>query len=161
MRKNKYGKIKRYLWVWNIDFLLQVCKTFLINNFGEAIFKTIRIYSIQLNLRWIPPDVFFLEFFLRFYPFFVSTISQSFSIWYLIISQKLYKTWYIIPFFYRRTDTAQKMKFSIKNLFSKCDRGRVAWWLATCARKPKVPGSSPAASYAQRWAARSNRPANV
>ena len=30
------------------------------------------------------------------------------------------------------------------------DGGRVAWWLATCARKPKVPGSSPAASYAQR-----------
>ena len=28
--------------------------------------------------------------------------------------------------------------------------GRVAWWLATCAWKPKVPGSSPAASYAQR-----------
>ena len=28
--------------------------------------------------------------------------------------------------------------------------GRVAWWLATCARKPKVPGSSPATSYVQR-----------
>ena len=28
--------------------------------------------------------------------------------------------------------------------------GRVAWWLATCAWKPRVPGSSPAASYAQR-----------
>ena len=28
--------------------------------------------------------------------------------------------------------------------------GRVAWWLATCARKPKLPGSSPAASYVQR-----------
>ena len=28
--------------------------------------------------------------------------------------------------------------------------GRVAWWLATCARKPKVPGSSLAASYVQR-----------
>ena len=28
--------------------------------------------------------------------------------------------------------------------------GRVAWWLATCARKPKDPGSYPAASYAQR-----------
>ena len=28
--------------------------------------------------------------------------------------------------------------------------GRVAWWLATCARKPKVHGSSPAASYVQR-----------
>ena len=27
---------------------------------------------------------------------------------------------------------------------------RVAWWLATCARKAKVPGSSPAASYVQR-----------
>ena len=27
---------------------------------------------------------------------------------------------------------------------------RVAWWLATCARKPKVPGSIPAASYVQR-----------
>ena len=26
----------------------------------------------------------------------------------------------------------------------------VAWWLATCARKTKVPGSSPAASYVQR-----------
>ena len=30
------------------------------------------------------------------------------------------------------------------------DIGRVAQWLATCARKPKVPGSSPAASYVQR-----------
>ena len=28
--------------------------------------------------------------------------------------------------------------------------GRVAWRLATCARKPKVPGSSPAASCVQR-----------
>ena len=27
--------------------------------------------------------------------------------------------------------------------------GRVALWLATCARKPKVPGSIPAASYVQ------------
>ena len=27
---------------------------------------------------------------------------------------------------------------------------RVAWWLATCSRKPKVAGSSPAASYVQR-----------
>ena len=27
---------------------------------------------------------------------------------------------------------------------------RVAWWLATCARNPKVPGSSPTASYVQR-----------
>ena len=27
---------------------------------------------------------------------------------------------------------------------------RVAQWLATCAQKPKVPGSSPAASYVQR-----------
>ena len=32
----------------------------------------------------------------------------------------------------------------------KVNQGRVAWWLATCARKPKVPGSSPAASYVQR-----------
>ena len=31
-----------------------------------------------------------------------------------------------------------------------CTYGRVAWWLETCARKPKVPGSSPAASYVQR-----------
>ena len=29
-------------------------------------------------------------------------------------------------------------------------KGRVAWWLATCAWKPKVPGSSLAASYVQR-----------
>ena len=28
--------------------------------------------------------------------------------------------------------------------------GRVAWWLATCAQKPKADGSSPAVSYAQR-----------
>ena len=39
--------------------------------------------------------------------------------------------------------------------------GRVAWWLATCTRKLKVPGLSPAASYVQRWALCSNRPANV
>ena len=37
----------------------------------------------------------------------------------------------------------------------------VAWWLATCARKPKVPGSNPAAGYVQRWALCSNHPANV
>ena len=29
-------------------------------------------------------------------------------------------------------------------------QGRVVWCLATCARKPKVPGLSPAASYVQR-----------
>ena len=34
-------------------------------------------------------------------------------------------------------------------------------WLATCARKLKVPGSSPAASYVQRWALCSNLPANI
>ena len=34
-------------------------------------------------------------------------------------------------------------------------------WLATCARKLKVPGSSPAASYVQRCALCSNRPTNV
>ena len=33
--------------------------------------------------------------------------------------------------------------------------------LTACNRKPKVPGSSPAASYVQRWALCSNRPANV
>ena len=38
----------------------------------------------------------------------------------------------------------------LANLNLKCFKGRVAWWLATCARKPKVPGSSPAASYVQR-----------
>ena len=38
---------------------------------------------------------------------------------------------------------------------------KVAWWLATCARKPKVPGSSAAAIYVQRWALCSNRLANV
>ena len=35
-------------------------------------------------------------------------------------------------------------------LYPRICQGRVAWWLATCARKPKVPGSSPAASYVQR-----------
>ena len=39
--------------------------------------------------------------------------------------------------------------------------GRVASWLATCTRKPKVSGSSPAANYVQRWALCSHRPANV
>ena len=40
-------------------------------------------------------------------------------------------------------------------------QGRVAWWLAACAWKPKVPGSSPAASYVQRYALCSNRLANA
>ena len=34
-------------------------------------------------------------------------------------------------------------------------------WLVTCARKTEVPNSSPAATYVQRWAVCSNRPANV
>ena len=29
---------------------------------------------------------------------------------------------------------------------------RVAWWSAICARKPEAPGTSPAATYSQRWA---------
>ena len=33
--------------------------------------------------------------------------------------------------------------------------------LAACAQKPTVPGSGPAASYAQSWALCSNRPTNV
>ena len=37
----------------------------------------------------------------------------------------------------------------------------VTQWLSTCARKPKVPGSSPTADYVQSWALCSNRPANV
>ena len=41
-------------------------------------------------------------------------------------------------------DKQGKMKSNFENL------GRVAWRLATCARKPKVPGSNPAASYVQR-----------
>ena len=40
-------------------------------------------------------------------------------------------------------------------------RGHVACWLATCIRKPKVPDSSPAGTYVQRWALCSNRPANI
>ena len=39
--------------------------------------------------------------------------------------------------------------------------GRIAWWLEIYARKPKVLGSSLAATYVQRWAPHTNRPANV
>ena len=39
--------------------------------------------------------------------------------------------------------------------------GDVAQWLVTCARKLAVTDSRPAASYVQRWALRSNHPANV
>ena len=38
---------------------------------------------------------------------------------------------------------------------------REAEWLATCDRKATVPDSSPAASYAQRWALCSNNLANI
>ena len=40
--------------------------------------------------------------------------------------------------------------FVVGNHETKSREGRITWWLATCARKPKVPGSSPAASYMQR-----------
>ena len=39
--------------------------------------------------------------------------------------------------------------------------GRVAYWLATCAPKPKVPSLSRGASYVHRRALCSNHPANV
>ena len=62
---------------------------------------------------------------------------------------------------YYDTDELQTMKIPNKDkslaLFyidacslNKNFNERVAWWLATCARKAKVPGSSPAASYVQR-----------
>ena len=38
---------------------------------------------------------------------------------------------------------------------------QVTYWLATFAQKPKLLGSSPAASYVQRWTLCSNCPANV
>ena len=45
------------------------------------------------------------------------------------------------------------------------DNFQIQKWIsqtvATCAGKPKVPSSSPAASYVQRWALCSNRPAVV
>ena len=44
---------------------------------------------------------------------------------------------------------------------SRHNQGRVAKWLATCARKPKGPGLSRAASYVQKSALCSNCPANV
>ena len=37
----------------------------------------------------------------------------------------------------------------------------VAYWLATCAQKPKVPSLSLAATYVQKWTICSNHPANV
>ena len=43
----------------------------------------------------------------------------------------------------------------------KTDNMYHAQYHATCARKPKVPGSNPAASYVQKWASCSNHPANV
>ena len=39
--------------------------------------------------------------------------------------------------------------------------GRLAQWLATCARKLKIPGTSPADSYVRRWLLLINRQANV
>ena len=38
---------------------------------------------------------------------------------------------------------------------------RVAYWLASRARKAKIPGMSPASSYVQRWGVCGNRPANI
>ena len=45
-----------------------------------------------------------------------------------------------------------KLKVKVRSKSKKLqylEAGPVAKWLATCARKPKVPGSDPAASYAQ------------
>ena len=39
-------------------------------------------------------------------------------------------------------------------------QGHVGSWLATCARKPKVPGSNRATSHVERWALCSNRLGN-
>ena len=49
----------------------------------------------------------------------------------------------------------------VKNLRLKNVNKIIVGQIATCARNPKVPGSSPAASYVQRWALCSNRLANV
>ena len=48
-----------------------------------------------------------------------------------------------------------KLKFSDQSIGAfklrlRAINWRVAQWLATCTRKPKAPGSSPAASYVQR-----------
>ena len=50
--------------------------------------------------------------------------------------------------------------YSKKKVFQ-VNEWRVAKWLASCAWKLKVPGSSLPASYVQMWTLCSNRPANV
>ena len=77
-------------------------------------------------------------------------------------------SWFVIPvavihsmngcfFYYKRAVVATQF-FKFTELLR--TRG-VAWWLATCTLKPKVPGSNLAASYVQRWAVCSNFLANV
>ena len=46
-------------------------------------------------------------------------------------------------------------------IFIKYFQGHIAQWLATGTQKPKVPGSSLAATYVQRWAPCSICQANV
>ena len=55
---------------------------------------------------------------------------------------------------------SKKRFHSAKSAFIQ-QKGRVASWLVTCTRKPKVPGSDLVATYVQRWALCINRLANV
>ena len=81
---------------------------------------------------------------------------KLFKIWNLIQFQDfLYlKRHFLEKFYVKLTYLEREYNYQSKSLW------HVAYWLATCARKPKVPGSSPAASYVQRWALCSNCPAN-
>ena len=63
-------------------------------------------------------------------------------------------------FFWKKTKNKKNKKYA-KRTNTRRNAGCVAQWLAISARKPKVTGSSPAASYAQRWASCNNRVAYI
>ena len=101
-----------------------------------------------------PTQVFFWEF--------GEAFSNTFSIKHL-----RYCTWcnltHLVPIYLPLHFSV--FWFSVEKTFdstAECEKKRrLAQWLATCARKLKIPGTSPAASYVRRWLLLINRQANV
>ena len=83
----------------------------------------------------------------------VKSEKQIFKKWKWRRSVKLRKTKTFMRYFIKKDKKQLLFDFERKKMRARS--------LANCPRKPKVPGSSPAATYVQRWAPCSNRPANI
>ena len=115
------------------------------NNLSFSLFLSLSLYlSLSLSIY-----IFLHIYIAKWRTHFSLSLSLSLSLYISIsLSISIYLSTYIC--IYTANWRTHFAKFQKASQYTSKISGRVAYWLVTCAWKPNVPGSSPAASYVQR-----------